>query len=183
MRIFYNVLLVVLLVGALAACQPAPLAPSQMLPSEAVYGQINQDGFLKGKIMVDDVTYAGERELLAPLYSEAGMSLAMVLNQSGYIAADEKAAQYRLSAVIRDTQIPRCFFGSCESGAAIDYTLVRIKDGKTVFSQLLVVPYTMEYPLFGADMGLVQRGALGGALGENYAHLLQVLSRKTKKEL
>jgi hypothetical protein len=56
-----------------------------------------------------------------------------------------------------------------------------IKRDKVVYEELLVVPYTGEYPLFGANMYIVMRAMAGAALGENYAHLLQVLSRKNQE--
>lgn len=171
-----------LLLLMLAACAPSPLVSSQMMPDKVIYGQIEKNAYLKGKIMVGEVDYAGEKKGMAPLYISASDSLALTLQQAGYLAADEASAKYRLNATIKDVEFPSCLFGSCETGSAVKYTLNDIKRDRTVYQELLVVPYTGEYPLFGANMTLVQRRMLGSALGENYAHLLQVLSRKIKSD-
>jgi hypothetical protein len=49
------------------------------------------------------------------LYQDANTSLALVLQQAGYLARDEQSAKYRLSATIRDIEPARCMFGSCET--------------------------------------------------------------------
>lgn len=168
---------------ALSACAPEPLEPVQMVPAEAVYGQVDKNRYLSDKMIVGNVTFQTGAERMAPLYSNASTSLESMLLQAGYLAKDEKSARYRLDATIKDVAFPSCIFGYCETGASVEYMMTRIKDEDIVYRDMLVVPHTGEYPLMGANMALVQRHMLGAALGENYAHLLQVLSRLKKSDL
>lgn len=166
----------------LAACQPIPLPPAQMQANKVVYEQIEPDAYLRHKLVVDHVDYEDGESALAPLFRDATDALSDSLAQGGYLATSGRA-HYSLSATIKDIKFPRCLFGSCETGAAVYYRLTDNKRKKLVYEELLVVPYTGEYPLFGANMTLVQRQMLGAALGENFAHLIHVLSLKKQKDL
>jgi hypothetical protein len=167
-----------ILLLTLTACDPVPLATQQMMPSPVVFEQIEHSDVFKGAIMVEKVSYDdAENPRMGKLYDGAADSLGMALMQAGYLAADEASAKYSLYASVKDVQFPRCVWATCETGSAIEYTLTDIKRGKVVYQELLVVPYTMEYPLL-SDNPEIPRAALGGALGQNYAHLLHVLSRK-----
>ena len=153
-----------------------------MAADKKVYDQIDESFYLKRKITVDNVVYQGKNGRAAPLYTNAAAALKESLGKAGMLASEERAP-YVLNGYIKDVGVPSCFFGTCETGAAIEYTLTDTKKDKIVYEELLVVPYMSEYPIMGADMNVVMRSTVGGAVGENYAHLIHVLSDKTQKEL
>ncbi len=123
----------------LAACQAQPLPASLMMADHKVYAQLHESAFLKHKIWVGDVTYGGNNGNTAPAFQFAREALSDSLAIGSY-RADGQNAPYTLSAIIMDVEFPRCFFGTCESGSTIKYTLSETKTEKVVYSDMLVVP-------------------------------------------
>ena len=174
-----KILFVASLLLSLSACTPDPMPSTYLVANQKVYSQIEPDFYLKNKIIVDNVTYQADNARSAPLYANAADALAHSLSQANMLAPDQKSGAYRLSGVIKNVGWPSCMFGSCETGSAINYTMTDIKTGKTVYDETLVVPYMSEYPFGGQPNFLA---TLGGAVGENYAHLIHVLSMKKQKD-
>lgn len=176
----------ILLSFFLVGCTNPPLSVDSMQADPAVYDQIEKDFYLKNKIAVAPI-----RSELPPkplnskfyneLYQDATLALARSLDKAGMLVRDTSKAQYILHATLIDVQDPKCFFGTCETGSAIKYQL---KQGdNVVYDQTLAVPQNYDYPIFGADIGLVLRESYAVALGNNFAHLVHVLSNKTKGDL
>ena len=170
------------LILALAACENKPLPVSLLEAPQAVYGQLEKNPYLSGKISVGEFKYRGKRERLAPLYLYTDQAVANGLRKAGYLANDPAQAKYTLSGEIKDVQWPACLFASCDTGSAIEYTMIN-KDEYVAYHEMLVVPYTYERPLMGGDEVMILQQGLGGAIGNNIAHLLHVLNQKTKSDL
>ena len=147
---------------------------------------IEKDFYLKNKIMVMPIRSELPPKPLNPsyyndLYANAAEALAQTVNAAGMLANNPSQVQYNLSATLIDVQDPRCFFGTCETGSTIKYELK--KGERVVYDEMLVVPQNNDYPAFGADMVYVIREASGAALGNNFAHLIHVLSTKTQGDI
>ncbi len=171
---------------SLSGCSVQPLDPSSMQASPAVYDQIEKDFYLKNKIMVMPVqSELPPKPLNSKFYDEiyanATSALMQSLSKAGMLSDSSVHAEYNLEATLVDVQNPRCFFGTCETGSAIRYVLK--KDGRVVYKDILVVPQNYDYPAFGANLDYVIRESFGVALGNNFAHLIHVLSTKKKEEL
>ncbi len=180
-------LLSLLAVLALSACaKPVPLAVNSMLPSEVVYEQTSRHFYLNHKISVGTFAYGGENTAYGEVtFQNFGAALHSALQKGGYLAKGSHA-RYRLTGEIKEVKVPRCLFGSCESGAAIAYTLTDTRSGKVVYDDLLVVPYTCEAPVFMNDPKVQQQvimNAYTQTVGANIAQLIQVLNRKTASDL
>ena len=168
----------------LSACAPPPLPFQAMKAPDTVYGQVKKDGFyLQNKLAMGTVETDMDSKNMAILYSEAGQAIQASLSHANLLSADPAKATYLLSAHIKDVGYPRCFFGTCETGATIEYTLSNIKSQTVAYQEMLVVPHNFDYPVFGANMPIVYRQALAGAIGENTAHLIHVLTNKTQADL
>ena len=168
----------------ISACTPQPLIPQAMKANPMVYSQVKKSGFyLEHKITVGTVQSDLDSQNLGILYSNAGLAIQESLDQANLTSSDPAKATYLLTARIKDIGRLKCFFGTCESGSTIEYTLTHIKNQTTAYQETLVVPYNYDYPVFGADMGLVFRVVLAGVIGENTAHLIHVLTNKTQADL
>ncbi len=184
MKIFRNTVLLTI-VCLITACAP-PLPMHSMIPNDVVYSQIQKDFYLKNKIALGEFT----PNLPSPLdngypnklFLNARSAAQQALSKANLLAQDTANAKYILSASIEDVANPRCIFGSCENGSSIKYTLINSKTKEIVYSELLIVPFTYEYPAFGANMDVVFQESFGGAVANNFAHLIHVLTKKTKKD-
>jgi hypothetical protein len=134
-------------------------------------------------IEVGAFEYAGtHRETGTITFSYFDIAVAQALEKGGYLAKPE-AATYKLSGSIKEVKMPYCSFGSCESGSAVEYTLTNKKTGKVAYTQLVVVPYTMECPVFMNDPTPFVMKAYAQTVGANIAQLIQILNRKTQSTL
>jgi hypothetical protein len=152
-------------------------------PQPPVYGQLEKDTFLKGKIAVGEFKYNAAHKGLAPLYTYTNLAVADALRKAGYLASNAEKAPYLLSGVIKDVQPPRCLFANCDTGSAVEYTLMDTKKDEVAYHELVVVPYTYDIPFMGGDEVMILQQGYGGAIGNNIAHLLHVLNQKTKSDL
>lgn len=177
-RIAYTLLLL-----ALTACENHPLPVELLEPQPAVYGQIEREFYLKGKIAVGEFKYQAAHKHLAPLYADTNIAVANALRKAGYLSGDASHAPYFLTGIIKDVQNPKCLFANCDTGSAIEYTLTDTEEDVVVYHELLVVPYTYDIPLLGGDEVMIIQHGYGGAIGNNIAHLLHVLNQKTKSDL
>ena len=85
---------------ALGGCMTAPTAAGMTVTSDAV--QVNPK--LKGSVAVTSVTAAKE---VAPEYSSAfRKALEDTLSRAGYLAANESASRYKLTAEVRQLEQP-----------------------------------------------------------------------------
>jgi hypothetical protein len=174
---YVSVLALVMLVG----CVPVPpIATENLLPGDAVYSQIKAGSYLKGKIALGDFTYGGESDV-GNMYDNSRFAAQQAMSKAGLLAVDPADAKYVLTAVIKDVRTS-CMFVTCEGGAAVDYTLTEKKTGRVAYHELIVVPHNYDYP-FGTDAALVIRPALGASVGNNIAHMIHLLTRKTEKDL
>lgn len=179
-----NTSVILSIVLLLAACAPhPPLSSYTMQANDRVYGQIQKSFYLKNKLAISDFTYETSNQNMAHLYDNSKYAAQISLTKAGLMASNPNNAEYTLSAVIKDVGFPRCIFGTCETGSSIEYTLKHSKGDKIAYKQLLVVPYNYEYPAFGSNMEFVLCSAVGGAVGENLAHLMHVLTDKKKEDL
>ena len=176
-------ILLVCLIGILSACTLPPIPEQKMRASDAVYNQIQKEYFLKNKIAISKIESHIASDRMRVRYDNATLAAQNSLEKAGLLAADDKKASYVLSGAIKDVAVPSCSFGTCEVGSAIEYTLIDKNTGKTVYQELLVVPYSYDYPVFGANMAVVITEAMAGAIGNNFAHLIHVLTEKKKKNL
>ena len=169
----------------LAGCTERPLSVDSMRASESVYNQIEPDFYLKHSIAVAPVSFRLPPKILnkdyyTQLFANAQQSLALSLDKAHMLVRDTSKAKYILHATLIDVQDPRCFLGTCETGATVQYELK--KNNEIVYSELMVVPQNFEYSIFGADMPIVIRQAYGAALGNNFAHAIHVFANKTQGE-
>jgi hypothetical protein len=171
---------------ALAACaKPVPIDAQRMLPSEKVYEQTSDRFYLKHKIVLGEFEYAGVNKQVGDVtFANFRAAVEQALRKGGYLA-DGDHGTYRLSGKIMEVKVPHCVFGTCESGSAIEYTLTHTGSGKIAFQQLVVVPYTMECPVFMNDSMVAQiiMKAYTETVGANIAQLIQILNRKTAADL
>lgn len=173
-----------LIISLLSGCAPEPPLSEMMLrPADKIYGQIQKGSYLSGKIAIGDFVYDAKQENLKHMYDNMRFAAQQSLTEAGLMVKDPAKAEFILSGTIKDVAIPHCIFGTCETGSSIEYALTHAKTGRVVYTELLVVPHNFEYPAFGSNMALVIRAAMGGAIGENLAHLIHLLTLKTKKDL
>lgn len=175
-------LLPLLLLLAVAACKAQPLPAHLLQANRKVYDQIDQEAFLKHKVLVEEVVYQGDDENMAPAFDNAKIALSDSLAIAG-LNGSAKDAQYNLSAAIKDVKMPLCIFGTCKTGSTIDYSLTERTTKRVVLNELVVVPFNYEYNIFAQDAGLAMRDAYAGAVGENFAHMIQVLNKQTETGL
>lgn len=168
---------------ALTGCAPNPLPTYTMQPNKALYGQIEKDFYLKNKLAISNFESNLGDENSKIFYSNAHLAAQQALTQANLLSMDATKAQYILAANIMDVQYPSCMFGTCETGSSIEYSLTDSKTGSVVYKELLVVPHNYEYPVFGADPNVFIIEATGGAIGNNFAHLIHVLTNKNKADL
>jgi hypothetical protein len=168
----------------LAACQPLPISSSYMKADPKVYSQVKKDGFyLKNKLAIGEFTNDTDNTNYTIIYSEMRYAFQSSLTEAKLLSSDPGKAQYILSGKLKDVGRLKCFFGTCEAGSSIEYTLTEAKSKKIVYKELLVVPFNYDYPVFGANMHVVVIEAMGGVIGENTAHLIHVLTEKKKADL
>ncbi len=166
----------------LTACYtPPPLETYSMEAGAAVYNQVEKDFFLKKKIALSPITADTGSESTNHILSNATQAAQTSLSKANLLSETPDKAPYILSGKIKNVAINTCWFGTCESGSAIEYTLTQA--GTTVYKDTLVVPFNYEYPAFGADMNFVYRMTQGGAIGNNFAHLIHVLTSKNQGDL
>ncbi|WP_152054206.1 hypothetical protein [Tautonia marina] len=168
---------------ALAACTNNPIPAHMMEPREQSFKQVDGNYYLKGKLAIGDVIRSLEWQEDDPFFNNLPFALQRGFNAAGLLNQNASDAEYHLLSDIKDFQMPSCMFGSCETGCAVEYTLVEAKSGDPVYRELVVVPHTSEYPLFGANSTMVIYEAAGGAFGENIAHIAQSLARKTEADI
>lgn len=185
MKTTLNIFPILLIVSLSACAPPPPLHTSIMQPNDAVYTQVNKAPYLKGKIALAGISAETQDADVNALYANASLAAQSALTKAGLMAESPNAAPFVLSGTIKDVGTPRCFFGTCESGSSVQYSLINTKTKQKVYSDLLVVPYTMQCPVFmdGAQTYATVMNTFGGAYGNNLAQLIQVLSRKTKEDL
>jgi hypothetical protein len=174
---------------ALAGCSANPIPMASMQPSPVVYGQLQKEFFLKEKIALDTVQLhlppkPLNKNFYNEIYANSNAAFASALDQAGLLAKNADTAPYKLTATVVDVQDPSCAFKTtCETGSSIQYELRKAKDGAVVYKELVVVPFSLDFPLFGANMPLVIQDAMGGALGNNFAHVIHVLTNLSQKEV
>jgi hypothetical protein len=174
----------ILILGLLSGCAPEPPLPEMMLrPSDKIYSQIQKKTYLSGKIAIGEFSYDAKRENLGRMFENTRFAAQQSLTKAGLLARDPNKAEFILNGTIKDVAMPHCMFGTCETGSSIEYVLSHAKTGRVAYRELLVVPHNFEYPAFGSNMPLVIKAAMGGAIGENLAHLIHLLTLKTKKDL
>ena len=178
-------LLAMICVLALTGCAIQPLPVGSMRASDEVYHQIEKDFYLRHSLGVSPVKLeippkALNSTFYTDLYANSTEALSASLNKAGLLAKSTNA-RYTLETTVLDVQDPRCFFGVCETGSTIKYQLKR--GDLVAYEEMLVVPQNYDYPAFGANMHFVVRDAMGWALGNNFAHLIHVLSTKTEGDL
>ena len=168
----------------LVGCVPQmPLPSSMMEADEVVQNQVQKEYYLKGKVALADFEAHTSNEVLNTWYVSAKYGAQASFSRVGLLSQDPNKAKYILSGIIKDAGNPSCFFGTCETGSSIEYTMIEAKSKKVVYQDLLVVPYTQEYPAFGANMVAVIHQTMGGAVGNNFAHAIHVLTQKTQGDL
>lgn len=176
-----NILLIPSLALLAFGCDLKPIEPQYMLPKEQAYSMMAKNPYMHGRISKVSATSNLENENDRMFFSRFSEALDSALGSAGL--KGNKKPNYALDAQLLDTDVSSCLFGTCEGGSAIAYTL-KNETGKTVYSDTVVVPYNHEYQMF--DERAAQSAGLNtmtGAVGENIAHLIQVLSRKTKGEV
>jgi len=172
----------------LSGCAAQAVPSHLMQPSEQLSSQIPKDFYLQHKIKIGTVlSQLPSKPLNKNYYTEllanARDALELALQTSKLLAKDDKEAIYELNAALIDIKDPSCFWGTCETGSTIKYTLKKVSNNKEVYSELLVVPQNTEFPIIGADINQVLLTSYGSALGNNYAHLIHVLANKDKGDL
>jgi hypothetical protein len=180
MKLKLAMLLVALM---LAGCKMQPFSRDSMVPPEAVYAQLEPDPYLQGKVAVGGFTYRGDNSRLSEAYLHAGEAMEKGLDKAKLLYHTVANAPYVLSAEIRDVQAPSCFFGTCDGGAAVDYVLTERATQRVAYQDLIVVPYTFTYTVFTGSDTQRQRQGYAGAVGENIAHMMHVLTTLTQKQL
>lgn len=177
-------ILFLLMIAGLSACTPQPLEEYGMRADDKVYSQIQNNYFLKEKLALQPITSDIDDVIIQKLViPNVSQSAQLSLTKAGLMTMNLANAQFILRTNIKDITFISCRFGSCEGGSAIEYTLINAKTKKISYHDTLVVPFNYEYPAYGSNMDMVFRKAIGGAIGNNFAHLIHVLTQKTKEDL
>jgi hypothetical protein len=144
---------------------------------------MEKKSYLSNKIEVGEFIYDSKQKSSEHIFDNVSSVAKLSLAKAGLLNKAKSKTSYKLTAIIKDVATPSCLFGTCETGASVEYKLTNTKTKNVVYKELLIVPHNYEYPAFGANMHLVMSEAIGGAIGENLAHLIHMLSLKTKKDL
>lgn len=173
-------LMMMFVLATVTACEPVLLDRAAMLPSDVAYDRVSKNAFLRNKITVGEFLSQADEQLNLANFSG---TLSDALRRAGLRSADNAKATYEITGTILEVGNPQCFFGVCDNGSAIRYELTHIKQQRVVWTETIVVPHSMNYPLFGADIDQVILSSFTGAIGENISHTIQLLGQKTAKDL
>lgn len=159
----------------LAGCVTgAPYEWYSMLPKEDLYQRLKPSSY-KGKIHAEKVTLTPGEDRDNILSEPAALrALNMALKEAG-LYADKDKATYYLNAHLVKLEFPPGIHTTILSN--ITYTMRNAKTNKRVFQETVRVPCTVTYRE-QPDFMLRYGKTMTCSMGENYAHLLTVLSRK-----
>lgn len=139
-----------------------------------VVSQVKTNAALRHKIQLGQVRVVDGPRAVTGALSDAAFRDALddALRQKDYIISS--GASYKLDAEVLEVKQPMIGF-NYEVVTKVHYTLTNAKSGKTVYNDVLTLPYTA---VFGEamDSSVRMRIATARALRENIMHFLRILA-------